>query len=56
MQVLSIGIVRDCFYLLIFLRNSQLESDVCRFAVNLNLNLSHVLFHTAIRAKFAFSY
>ena len=56
MHVLSIGIVWDCFYLLIILRNSQLESDVCRFAVNVNLNLSHVLFHTAIRAKFAFSY
>ena len=56
MQVLSIGIVWDCFYLLIILRNSQLESDVCRFAVNVNLNLSHVLFHTAIRAKFALSY
>ena len=56
MPVLSIGIVRDCFYLLIILRNSQLESDVCCFAVNVNINLSHVRFHTAIRSKFAFSY
>ena len=44
MPVLTIGIVQGCFYLLIFiLRNSQLESDVCRlpFAVNVNLNPSN---------------
>ena len=30
MPVLSVRIVLDCFYLLIYiLRNSQLESDVC---------------------------
>ena len=47
MPALSIRIVLDCFYLLIFY-SEKFSTDVCRlpYAVNVNLNLSNVLFIT----------
>ena len=42
MTVLSIGIVLDCFYLLIFY-SEKFSTHVCRlpYAANVNLNLSN---------------
>ena len=49
MLVLSTRIVLDCFYLLIFY-SEKFSTDVCRlsYAVNVNLNLSNVLFHAPL--------
>ena len=49
MPALSIRIVLDCFYLLIFY-SEKFSTDVCRlpYAVNVNLNLSNICFSEPI--------
>ena len=49
MPVLTIGIVRDCFYLHIFY-SEKFSTLVCRlpFAVNVNLNLSNATLNFSV--------
>ena len=56
MPVLPTRIVLDCFYMLI-LYSEKFSTDVCRlpYAVNVNLNLSNLSYHTAQTSKQTFA-